>query len=50
MEKYCSRCKKNKNTDEFTEPYKLCNTCIEDKREYRRCKKEGVERFSVVYY
>ena len=40
----CSRCQKTKDCNEFTVPNKLCNTCINDKREYRRCKKEGIER------
>ena len=42
--KHCSRCNKSKAVEEFTEPNKLCNLCIEDNREYRRCKKEGVEK------
>ena len=46
--KYCSRCKKSKEVDEFTEPRKLCNTCIEDKKEYYRCKRDGVERVREV--
>ena len=46
--KTCSRCNKSKNIDEFTEPKKLCNSCLEDKREYRRCKKEGVEKMRAV--
>ena len=40
----CSRCNKNKSCNEFTPPNKLCNSCINDKREYRRCKREGIER------
>ena len=46
--KTCSRCNKSKNVTEFTEPKKLCNSCLEDKREYRRCKKEGVEKMKAV--
>ena len=46
--KRCSRCNKIKNIDEFTEPKKLCDSCLEDKKEYRRCKKEGVEKVKAV--
>ena len=46
--KYCSRCKKSKEVDEFTEPRKLCNKCIEDKKEYYRCKRDGIERVEEV--
>ena len=42
--KHCSRCNKSKAVEEFTEPNKLCSLCIEDNREYRRCKKDGVEK------
>ena len=30
--KRCSRCRKTKNENEFTEPRKLCNKCIDDKK------------------
>ena len=46
--KKCSRCKKVKSVDEFTEPRKLCNTCIEDKKEYHKCKRDGIERVKEV--
>ena len=46
--KHCSRCNKSKNLDEFTELRKLCNECIEDKREYHRCKRAGIERVKEV--
>ena len=42
--KKCSRCYKIKNCNEFTSPRKVCNTCLDDKKEYRRCKREGIER------
>ena len=48
MNKTCSRCNKKKTVDEFTEPRKLCNTCIEDKRDYNKCKREGIEREKEV--
>ena len=44
LDRKCSRCKKVKNIDEFTEPNKLCNTCIADKKEYHQHKKNGTER------
>ena len=46
--KHCSRCNKSKAVEEFTEPNRLCNLCIEDNREYRRCKKDWVERAKEV--
>ena len=46
--KTCSRCNKSKHIDEFTEPKKLCDSCLEDKKEYRRCKKEGIEKVKAV--
>lgn len=44
LNRRCSRCGKCKGIDEFKDDNKLCNTCIDDKREYRRCKREGIER------
>ena len=48
MYKTCSRCNKSKEVDNFTEPRKLCNTSIEDKKEYYKCKRDGVERVKEV--
>ena len=47
-DKQCSRCKKIKPLHNFIEPRKLCNQCIEDKKEYHRCKQEGIERVKEV--
>ena len=44
LDKQCSRCKKMKQTDEFSGTHKLCDWCIEAKKEYQRCKREGIEK------
>ena len=39
----CSRCKKTKNVNEFTDPHKICDKCIEYKKHYYINKKDGIE-------
>ena len=43
LDRKCSRCNKIKCVDEFTEPNKLCNICIEYNKSYYRNKRDGIE-------
>ena len=44
LDRKCCRCRKHKHSGEFTEPNRLCNTCIAYKKEYYQHKKNGTDK------
>ena len=49
IKKKCSRCRKEKSIDEYFENNKSCNSCIQNKIEYRKNNPETVKASRIKY-
>ena len=49
IKKQCSRCRKEKSIDEYFENNKSCNSCIQNKIEYRKNNPETVKASRIKY-